>query len=192
MTSTTPAIGAIILAAGDSSRLGRPKQTVIFKGETLLDQAIRISKAAGARETIVVLGAYASEIRKECRLESCAVVENPDWAKGMGTSIRRGIGSLAGVGGTLILTCDMPAVTAVHLQMLAASGNLTASLYEGKRGVPAYFPKATFELLSKLEDSRGAGQLLSAAETIALPGGEFDVDTPADVDRLNRLGDGSL
>jgi molybdenum cofactor cytidylyltransferase len=187
MMATTQAIGAIILAAGASSRLGRPKQTIVFRGETLLDRAVRIARAAGVLETIVVLGAFVSEIRKECRIENCTAVENPNWMNGMGTSIRRGIQSLQNVQGTLILTCDMPAVTATHLQMLAASGKLTASLYDGKRGVPAYFPRTMFDALLQLEDNRGAGQLLSTADAIALPNGELDVDTAEDVGQLDQL-----
>lgn len=190
MASTNTSIGAIVLAAGASTRLGRPKQTILFQGETLLDRAVRISREAGVAETIVVLGAFASEIRKECGLPGCTVVENSDWMKGMGTSIRRGIQALGGVQGTFILTCDMPAVTTVHLQMLAATGKLTASLYDGKRGVPAYFPRTMFGLLLQLDDSRGASRLLSSAETIALPRGELDVDTLEDVGHMNKLKEG--
>jgi molybdenum cofactor cytidylyltransferase len=184
MQSITNGIGAIILAAGASTRLGRPKQTVVFRGETLLDRAVRITQAAGVSETIVVLGAFASQIRKECRLAGCTVVENLAWSNGMGSSIRRGIESLGKVDGAVILTCDMPAVTTAHLQMLGASGNLTASLYDGKGGVPAYFPRTMFGLLSQLEDNRGAGHLLSSADTIALSRGEVDVDTPEDLSHL--------
>jgi molybdenum cofactor cytidylyltransferase len=187
MLPTTQAIGAIILAAGASTRLGHPKQIIFFRGETLLDRAVRIAREAGASETIVVLGAFASEIRKACRLKGCTVVENPNWLNGMGTSIRRGIQSLQKVQRTLILTCDMPAVTTAHLQLLMASGKLTASLYDGKRGVPAYFPGTMFDALLHLEDNRGAGQLLSSADTIELTNGELDVDTAEDLSRLNQL-----
>jgi molybdenum cofactor cytidylyltransferase len=191
MRETTSGIAAIILAAGASTRLGRPKQTIIFQGETLLDRAVRISREAGATQTIVVLGAFAREIREECRLEGCAVVENADWASGMGTSIRRGIQAVSGVQGALILTCDMPAITSDHLRWVAASGKLTASFYEGKRGVPAYFPREIFDQLLHLEDSRGAGQLLFAADAMPLVRGEFDVDTPEDVGRLKEMDDQS-
>lgn len=115
------------------------------------------------------------------------MVQNPDWMNGMGSSIRRGIQSLREVEGAVILTCDMPAVTTAHLQMLAASGKLTASLYGDKRGVPAYFPRTMFGLLLQLEDNRGASHLLSSADTIALPGGELDVDSPEDVSHMNKL-----
>ena len=105
----------------------------------------------------------------------------------MGTSIRRGIESLHDVAGTLILTCDMPAVTAVHLRALTATGMVTASRYSRKSGVPAYFPQMSFASLSQLEDSQGAGRLLWGAAIVELDGGEFDIDTPEDVKRLNQL-----
>src|SRR3984885_5417758 len=187
MSPVTSRIGAIILAAGASARLGYPKQTIIFQGETLLDRALRITRATGVSDAIVVLGAFAEEIRNACRLQGCTVVQNPDWMKGMGSSIRHGIHSLREVEGALILTCDMLAVTTVHLQMLAASGKLTASFYDGKRGVPVYFPRPMFGLLLQLDDSRGAGHLLASADTIALPGGELDVDTPDDVSHMDKL-----
>jgi len=96
------------------------------------------------------------------------------------------------VEGALILTCDMVAVTTVHLQKLTASGKLTASFYDGKRGVPVYFPQTMFGLLLQLDDSRGAGHLLASADTIALPGGELDIDTPDDVSHMNELKENEL
>ena len=156
----------------------------------MLDRAVRITQEAGARETVVVLGAFANEIKDACALRGCTVVHNELWANGMGTSIRQGIESMRNVDGALILTCDMPAVTTAHLQALTGTGNLTASFYRGKQGVPAYFPRENFAALSQLEDSRGAGALLSDAATIALARGEFDVDTPEDATYLNEFKDG--
>jgi molybdenum cofactor cytidylyltransferase len=179
--------GAIILAAGASARLGHPKQTILLNGETLLDRAVRIAQTADAHETVVVLGAFANEIKTACLLRDCTLVHNELWANGMGTSIRRGIETLRDSDGALIMTCDMPAVTSTHLQSLTATGNLTASFYANKSGVPAYFPRAMFEALSQLEDSRGAGSLLSDAATIVLPHGELDIDTPEDAKRLYNL-----
>ncbi len=187
MSSSLNRFGAIVLAAGSSSRLGYPKQTILFQGETLLDRAVRIAQESGAQETVVVLGANASEVRKACQLTNCTVVENDRWAGGMGTSIRKGIAQLRDVDGALILTCDMPAVTSAHLQALSASGTLVASRYGGKRGVPAYFPHPEFAALSQLDDSQGASRLLQAAPSIELSDGEFDVDTPEDVLRLNQF-----
>ncbi len=178
---------AIILAAGASVRLGHPKQTILLHGETLLDRAVRIAQTAGAHETVVVLGAFANEIESSCLLRGCKLVHNELWASGMGTSIRRGIESLRDVNGALIMTCDMPAVTGAHLQSLAAQATSPLPFYADKPGVPAYFPRAMFEALSQLEDSRGAGSLLSDAATIVLPHGELDIDTPEDAKRLHNL-----
>jgi CTP:molybdopterin cytidylyltransferase MocA len=181
--------GAIILAAGASTRLGYPKQTVLFRGETLLDRAVRIAQAAGARQTVVVLGSHAGEVRGACRLQECTIVENDVWMNGMGTSIRRGIEALHDVEGTLILTCDMPAVTNGHLRELVATGMVTASRYGSKTGVPAFFPRTSFASLAQLEDSQGASRLLWGATTVPLSGGEFDVDTPSDLEALKNWAD---
>jgi CTP:molybdopterin cytidylyltransferase MocA len=75
------------------------------------------------------------------------VVVNESWIEGMGGSIRAGIAALRDVDACVVLTCDMPAVTAAHLCSLMASGEVTASSYAGRRGVPAYFPVSTFPLL---------------------------------------------
>ena len=190
----TSPITAIILAAGASARLGYRKQTLVYKGETLLDRAVRIAREAGVPETVVVLGAFADEIARACRLEGCTVVHNADWMKGMGTSIRCGVDAVAradaGAAGAVVLVCDMPAVTAEHLRALKETGRLTASLYDGKRGVPAYFPRAIFPELLKLEDARGANHLLLIADTVTLTHGNFDIDTLADAAQLNRFENG--
>jgi molybdenum cofactor cytidylyltransferase len=186
MPAPSRSFGAIILAAGASERLGYPKQTILFCGETLLDRAVGAARTAGACEVVVVLGAHASEIRDACKLKDCTVVENEVWNNGLGTSIRCGVQALRDVEGTLLLTCDMPAVTAEHLRALAETGTATASRYGNKNGVPAYFPQMTFTSLTVLEDSEGASRLLWGATVLPLPGGEFDVDTAADVEALNR------
>jgi molybdenum cofactor cytidylyltransferase len=184
LTPSSNRLGAVILAAGASSRLGFPKQTVRFEGETLLDRTIRLAREAGADVVVVVLGAFEGEVRSACQLAGTTLVSNPDWAKGMGTSIRRGIQALPDSKGCLVLTCDMPAVTSSHLRLLAERGTLTASLYCSKRGVPAYFPSQAFPGLLQLDDAIGASALLTSAAALPLTGGEFDVDTPQDVRAL--------
>ena len=83
--------GAVILAAGGSTRLGRPKQLVRLQGEALIDRALRTCTEAGCSPVLVVLGAYEAEIRRECELSGALVVWNPNWQQGMGTSLARGI-----------------------------------------------------------------------------------------------------
>jgi CTP:molybdopterin cytidylyltransferase MocA len=95
----------------------------------------------------------------------------------MGTTLSRGVRAFEDVQGTLVMTCDMPAVTADHLRTLAASKQVAASSYGGRKGVPAYFPRDQFPKLLELKGDIGARELLRLAHGVELPGGELDVDT---------------
>ena len=182
-------IAAVILAAGASSRLGEAKQLVRLHGETLLDRAIACAHAAGCAPVVVVLGARAAEIAAGCRLTDAQTIVNPNWEEGMASSIRTGIETLpAGTEGTLLLTCDQPAVTSAHLgRLLGGGADPVASRYAGRNGIPAYFPASWFARLLQLEGDRGARDLLRTAKAIVLEAGEIDVDTPAALESARRL-----
>lgn len=179
----TPA--AIVLAAGASQRLGQPKQLVRLGKETLLERAVRLCEEADCSPIFVVLGASADLIASQSLLPNATVIVNHRWAEGMASSIAAGVRALGeSAEGCLIVTCDMPAITAKHLRRLSSSGQLTASSYSGKRGVPAFFPASSFADLLELRGDAGARDLLRLAPTVDLPGGECDVDTPEDLERL--------
>ena len=179
---------ALILAAGASTRLGEPKQLVQISGETLLDRALRLAADAGCEPVVVVLGAHAKQIEAVCDLRRAWVVVHAGWVEGMGSSLRAGMELVQGfaeVSGVVVLTCDMPKVTAEHLRGLGAEpGEAAASEYAGRRGVPAYFPRALFAELLGLQGDAGARELLRTARGVELVGGEMDVDTVADLERL--------
>ena len=178
---------AVVLAAGASTRLGEPKQLVVIGGETLLERAVRTARAAGCAPVVVVLGAAAERVRERCDLGGAVVIVNPEWDEGMASSVRAGIGAVGAVDGVVLMTCDQPAVTAEHLRALMAGGEATASAYAGRRGVPAYFPAASFAGLLELRGDAGARELLRGARAIELANGELDVDTVADMDAAKRL-----
>lgn len=180
-------VGVVILAAGASTRLGRPKQLVRINGETLLERSVRLALDAGYERITVVLGAHADEIKRACHLVPSTILLNEDWNTGLSSSLRCGIRSLTAVQGALIMTCDMPSVTAQHLNRLTAAGELCASHYSGHNGIPAYIPASLFGAIASLAGDRGAHSLLCDATGIELPGGEFDIDTPEDIERLYRL-----
>jgi molybdenum cofactor cytidylyltransferase len=180
-------IGAVILAAGASRRLGEPKQLVKVGAENLLERSVRVAHEAGCSPLVVVLGASAESIEAACELKDVDVLINDSWSEGMGASVRVGVGALRDVDGCLLMTCDMPAVTAAHLRMLSVSGNATGSAYAGRRGVPAYFPASSFKDLMELRGDVGAKDLLRSAQCVALAGGELDVDTIEDLDRARAL-----
>jgi CTP:molybdopterin cytidylyltransferase MocA len=177
----------VILAAGASKRLGEPKQLLVLGGETLLERAVRVARAAGCSPVVVVLGASAEAIRAGCELDDAVVVMNEDWSEGMGSSIRAGAGVMRNADACIVMTCDMPAVTAGHLRALMSSGEMTASSYSSKKGVPAYFPVEAFQSLLELRGDAGAKDLLRSARSVELVGGELDVDTMEDLARARAL-----
>src|SRR3954453_20406094 len=87
-------IGAIILAAGPSSRLGTPKQTILYEGKTLLQRAAEAADGAGCHPVIIVLGAHANAILHHFPHQSATIVHNDHWHEGMGTSIAVGMNAL--------------------------------------------------------------------------------------------------
>jgi molybdenum cofactor cytidylyltransferase len=182
-------IAAIVLAAGASTRLGEPKQLLRLGSETLLERAVRTAREAGCFPVVAVLGAAAEQIGERCDLGEAIVALNPGWREGMASSVRVGLvaAQSGGADGVVLMTCDQPAVTAEHLRALMAGGAVTASEYAGWRGVPAYFPAASFAALMKLTGDAGARELLRGAAAIELAGGELDVDTIADLDAVKRL-----
>ena len=183
-------IAAVVLAAGASSRLGSPKQLALLGGETLLARAIRAAVEAGCEPVVAVLGAEAELVREQCRLRSVRIVVNDGWAEGMASSIRLGVEAVCGqVDAAIVMTCDQPAVSSEHLRRLAArdGGQITASAYGGRRGVPAYFPAEYFPELMRLRGDQGARELVAAAEAIELPLGELDVDTPERLAAAKRI-----
>lgn len=191
------AIPAIILAAGASRRLGRPKQLVEFEGETLLNRTIRLAREAGATPVLVVLGAHFAEICATLPLNDVVLVHNDQWQTGMASSIRTGLRALEACAPAadagLILTCDQPRLTASHLCALLApyaeeKGLIVTSRYGGTRGTPSVFPHTLFSRLSALEGDKGARSMLAnptcALVEVELPGGEIDIDLPGDLESL--------
>jgi CTP:molybdopterin cytidylyltransferase MocA len=175
-------VAGVMLAAGASNRLGRPKQNLRLGSETLLERAVRLATAAGLNPVFVVVPpgnrtTFAAPAR---------VVTNPDAAEGMASSIRAGVAAAMEVeaDAVVILACDQPAVTAEHLVELLRNGmeggDVVASTYAECKGVPAYFPASAFEELLSLRGDKGARDLLATARTVALKDGDLDIDTAED------------
>jgi CTP:molybdopterin cytidylyltransferase MocA len=178
----------VVLAAGASRRLGRPKQETVLGGETLVERAVRVAMEAGLSPVIVVVNAECS-FAERLRERGCVMVINDQAAEGMASSIRSGAGvaQQAGSAGAVVMTCDQVALRAEHLRALCADPQrVTASAYAGRRGVPAYFPAASFEELMKLAGDAGARELLRGAEAVVDESLALDVDTEADVARAEK------
>ncbi|MDQ3283175.1 MAG: nucleotidyltransferase family protein [Acidobacteriota bacterium] len=186
-------IAAVVLAAGSSSRMGSPKQLLRFGGITLLRRATLAAIDAGCDPVVVVTGAHAELSRQE--LEGLHVREaiNRDWESGMASSIRSGIEAARDCDAAVLMLCDQPRVDAhVIAQLIAAfrenDAPIVASSYGGSFGVPALFSSVLFDELTQLHGAAGAKQIIAKqiadAKLIAFAGGETDVDTPEDFQRL--------
>jgi CTP:molybdopterin cytidylyltransferase MocA len=160
-------------------------------GETLLERAVRTAHEAGCTPVVVVLGASHVEILAHSRLVDVVPVINEEWKEGIASSIRLGVRTLGFIAkdaeGVVLLTCDQPAMTARHLNLLMLRQELKASRYAGRNGVPAYFPKKYFNELMELTGDAGAKALLAQAYSEDLAHGELDIDTAEDFVRAREL-----
>jgi len=179
---------AIILAAGASLRLGTPKQLVRLGDENLIERTVRVAIEA---ELHPVLGIVPPDLLIDPLPAGMTRVVNHHAAEGMASSIRAGLRALTPIvtiSGAIILACDQPAVTAGHLRKIAnGGGDVVASAYSGRKGIPAYFPKTVFEALLALRGDLGARDLIQNACAVALPDGDLDIDTIEDLDRARKL-----
>ena len=183
-------VAGIILAAGFSRRLGRPKQTVEIGGETLLRRAVRVAAEAGLGPLFVVSAAHRA-LEAGLLGAPCSVVLNTEPEEGMASSIRAGVlaaQAVSGIVGTVMMTCDQVQTGAHHLRALSSERDrMCGSAYAGRVGVPAYFPRAMFEELLRLRGEAGARELLSCAASISAEELSLDVDTEADLTRAREL-----
>ncbi|MFD2784753.1 nucleotidyltransferase family protein [Hymenobacter rubripertinctus] len=195
-----PAI--ILLAAGASSRLGRPKQLLPYQGQTLLRRAAETAVAAAAGAPVVVVtGAQHAVLLPELAGLPVRVVRCAQWQKGMGASLKTGLAELATEcwppAAVIIMLCDQPHVTPALLGQLAATHAATgqpivASAYAGVSGVPVLFGAQVLPLLRQLPDSAGAAALLKhhpeLVATVSFVAGAVDVDTEAQYAALLAAG----
>ena len=181
-------VPAVILAAGFSRRLGRPKQTVVLGGETLVARAVRVATEAGLSPVLVVL--QDESLVESVQALGATALLNLDASEGMASSIRVGTNRAAemNASGVVLMTCDQVAVTPGHLRVLSAQADrTTGSGYAGKIGIPAYFPSQCFPVLLGLRGDTGARDLLGSARAILTETLGFDVDTEADIARAETF-----
>jgi len=184
-----------VLAAGASRRLPGPKQLLRYRGVTLLRHAAQTAVAADCGPVVVVLAPDAGTLRFELVDLNVHIVENPDAARGLSTSLRAGLEALGGgLEAAVFMACDQPEITPDVLKQLVAAFAATrpaavACEYAGTVGVPALLGRSLFGELRTLDGDQGAKRilLLHLDETVRIPfePGALDIDTPDDVGRLS-------
>ncbi|HEX2535465.1 MAG TPA: nucleotidyltransferase family protein [Chitinophagaceae bacterium] len=189
----------MLLAAGASRRLGRPKQLLPFQGRPLLLHTLQAALDSGARPVVLVLGAGAGKIGEEVKDPGVQVVVNTGWTEGMAASIRCGVGALMEAApeaeGLILMVCDQPFVTGELLSGLIAAYRdtgkpLVTCGYGGTFGPPSFFHRRFFGELLELTGDTGARGIIRRKEpetvVIPFPAGATDVDTEGDYEQLKR------
>ncbi len=192
------AVAGLVLAAGSGSRLGSPKALVELGGERLVDRAVRVMVDGGCAPVVVVSGAAPFEVA------GAAVVPNPDWATGMGSSLRVGLAALADseADAVVVSLVDQPgigpAVIRRVIEAFAAGATVATATYDGKRRNPVLLARPTWAEVSRLaEGDAGARPYLAAHADEVTPvpcddlGVADDIDTPADLARARGEADGA-
>lgn len=186
----------MLLAAGASTRMGAPKQLLVYEGQTLIRRAVETALATVCRPVVVVLGANAVHVGAELELP-VIVSRNREWETGMGSSIRAGLEAVlaadVGIDAIVVQLCDQPFVTAELIDTLIerhreTGKTIVGTEYRGTRGVPALFARGLFTELSALSGHEGARQIIRnhPDDTAVVPfvGAAIDIDTPQDYEAL--------
>jgi len=187
--------GIIILAAGSSSRLGSPKQNLVYNGRTLLQRAIETAVASACEPVIVVLGANKNLIRQSIEGSKATIVYNTDWEEGMASSIRAGITALKKINpesdAVILMLCDQPFADTSLLNQLVqkrSAKGIVACAYNKTIGPPVLFDAVYFDELLLLKGQEGAKKLFKKYQndvvTVSFPLGSVDIDTSEDFERL--------
>ncbi|KQR70417.1 NTP transferase domain-containing protein [Pedobacter sp. Leaf176] len=187
----------VILAAGDSSRMGRPKQLLKFNGQTLLNIVIIESLKTIFRPVVVVLGAYAVEIQQASANPDVIYSVNKDWENGMSSSISLGLKvaleNNPKIEDVIITVADQAHISWEIFEELRSKQeksqkNIVASAYAQTTGTPALFNKKYFEELLTLNGAKGAKSLIKQyvedTTTIPFELGHIDIDTETDYNNL--------
>jgi molybdenum cofactor cytidylyltransferase len=197
-------VGAVVLAAGDSSRFGQPKQLAIFQGEPFVRRIVTAAQDAGCQPIVIVIGANAAQIKPAMLELPVSIVEHTDWSNGLGSSIAMGVKHamtiVSDLDAAILVTCDQPFVNANALgqliQLHLQNGKpIVASAYADTLGVPALFDRSCFgELLRLSGDSGAKGIILARRHDVVVfdfPPAGVDIDTAVDYEKLKQASSGT-
>ncbi len=188
-------IAGIVLAAGRSARLGRPKQLLPYRGRPLLEWALAAMAAATVDPVLVVLGHEAERVLREVDLHGARVVVNDRYAEGLSTSLQAGLAALdEAVEAAVISVGDQPLLAGETIDALVAASResgdkIVAADYGDHRGTPLLLHRDLWSLAATIRGDQGARALLRAYDgpiaAVPVPAASAaDVDTWDDYRRL--------
>jgi CTP:molybdopterin cytidylyltransferase MocA len=186
-------ISAVVLAAGAGSRFGGGKLLAEYLGRPLIEATLLGLREAPVDETIVVVGDDAEGLRDRCESYGVRLVENPEWAEGMATSVKKGLAACSpDADATVVVLGDQPLVGAKAVERLveAHEGGATVAVatYGSKRRNPALFARATWPILEEeLSGDEGARGFLRRHPEMVTEVPCDDVADPTDVDTVEDL-----
>ena len=188
-------IAGVVLAAGGSRRMGRPKQLLEHEGVSLLRRTALTAVESTLDPLVVVLGSNSGLFVDEIDDLALQIVVNNQWETGLGGSIRTGVDAIAAMefDAVVILLSDQPFVTSTVIRRLieayrSSNAPIVASRYSNALGVPALFDRTLLSSLAGIPGDRGAKDLMASAGDavfgVDFPEAALDVDTPEDYERL--------
>ena len=191
MPSRSDAACGLVLGAGGSRRLGRPKQLLAYRGGTLLGHVVGVARDCGFAQTIVAVGGAADEVRDAVDLGGVDVVVNDAYSEGCSSSIAAALGTVDPRCDVLVLMLgDQPGVTAGTVgNLLAGRGDadLAVCRYDDGRGHPIAFSRRVFGELANLHGDKGVWRMLDRADPVEVGVAgpvPLDVDTPEDYEAV--------
>jgi molybdenum cofactor cytidylyltransferase len=190
-------IAGIILAAGESSRMGTDKALLAYRGRTFLEAILSTCREAGLDRLVVVLGHHAREIQRAVDLEGAEVVVNQNYRRGQTSSLQAALKALETARPEAIVLClvDHPAVSAESVRKLIQASAQTKSpvvipTFQNQRGHPVLIGRALFEELKNLSPDEGANAVIRKYRHLTKfievddPGILMDIDDPETYRRL--------
>ncbi len=187
-------VAGMLLAAGAGQRLGGPKALVKLGGIPLTERGLGTLRGGGCRPVMVVLGAAATEVRRDCRLGDAVVVVNDAWSEGMGGSVRAGLAQArrSGAPAVLVLPVDQPLVTPALAARLIGSwreGAVAAvATYGGEMSSPVLLDRSLWAPVElHAVGDVGARAFLRSNPGVVTPVACDDVGDPADIDTEDDL-----
>jgi molybdenum cofactor cytidylyltransferase len=186
-------LAGLVLAAGPSTRLGRPKQLLVHRKQTLIERVAELAAdCCGAGVTVVTGSQHAAIVSALAGL-TVDIVHNPGWREGMSSSIRAGLAHIEQTSlGVMLMLCDQPSISRADYRALVEvwmsnPDSIVAAEYADTLGAPAIFPLKYRDDLMALTGDQGGRVIIAAAEQveiIKIPNAEFDIDTPIDLKNL--------